>query len=184
MNWINLQKIFGAVLGTLLFIMAVGFLATSIYETKPGAGGGYTLETAEAEPVAEQVEAPAVEQVSLAALLANADMASGEKLAKKCTGCHSFAQDGTNKVGPALYGVVGRAIAGGEGFGYSDVLSGYNSEGRTWSFENLDAFLTRPKDYAPGTKMSFSGLKSETDRADLLAYMQSLSAAPVAFPTE
>lgn len=184
MNWIDLQKIFGAVLGTLLFIMAGGFLAESIYHPVAGEGGGYTIEVADAGHGEDHGEEAAVEEVSLAALLANADAAKGEKVVKKCTACHSFDEGGANKVGPALYDVVGRAIAGVDGFGYSDIFNEYKAEGRTWTYEDLDAFLLKPKDYAPGTKMSFAGLKKETDRADLLAYLQTLSASPVAFPSE
>lgn len=184
MNWIDLQKIFGAVLGTLLFIMAGGFLAETVYHPVAGAGGGYTIEVADAGAGDDGGEETAVEEVPLALLLANADVASGEKLFKKCSACHTFEQGGANKVGPALYGVVGSSIAHLDDFGYSDVLSGYKAEGKVWSYENLNAFLTKPKDFAPGTKMSFAGLKKETDRADLLAYLQTLSIAPVAFPTE
>ncbi|WP_299348727.1 cytochrome c family protein [uncultured Maritalea sp.] len=184
MNWIDLQKIFGAVLGTLLFIMAGGFLAETVYHPVAGSGGGYTLEAADAGHSDGDGAETVVEEVSLAALLANADAASGEKLIKKCTACHSFDEGGANKVGPALYGVVDRPIAGVDGFGYSDVFNGYKAEGKVWSYDDLNAFLTKPKDYAPGTKMSFAGLKKETDRADLLAYLQTLSASPVAFPTE
>jgi len=184
MNWIDLQKIFGAVLGTLLFIMAGGFLAETVYHSSEGTGGGYTLEVADAGHSDGHGEEAVVEEVSLASLLANADAAKGEKLIKKCTACHSFEEGGANKVGPALYGIVDRGIAAVDGFGYSDVLNGYKTEGKTWSYEDLNAFMTKPKDFAPGTKMSFAGLKKETDRANLLAYLQSLSAAPVAFPTE
>jgi len=184
MNWIDLQKIFGAVLGTLLFIMAGGFLAETVYHPSAGAGGGYTLEVADDGHGRDDGEEAVVEETPLAVLLANADVASGEKLVKKCTACHTFEEGGANKVGPGLYNIVGGSIAHLDDFGYSDVLSGYKAEGKIWSYENLNAFLTKPKDFAPGTKMSFAGLKKDTDRADLLAYLQTLSAAPVAFPTE
>lgn len=184
MNSIDLQKIFGAVLGALLFIMSVGFLAEALYHTEGGAGGGYTLAGAEEATDGEESGETAEAAVPLATLLASADAASGEKVVKKCTACHTFEEGGANKVGPALYGVVGRAIGGVDGFAYSDVFAQYNSEGRTWTYEDLDAFMSKPKDYAPGTKMSFAGLKKDTERADLLAYLQTLAASPVAFPVE
>ena len=181
MNWIDLQKIFGAVLGTLLFIMSVGFLAEALYHTEGGKGGGYTLAGAE-EAQGDDSETTEEVAVPLATLLASADASKGEKVLKKCTACHTFEEGGANKVGPALYGIVGRELAAVDGFAYSDIFNQYNSEGRTWTYEDLNAFLLKPKDYAPGTKMSFAGLKKETDRADLLAYLQTLSASPVAFP--
>lgn len=184
MNWIDLQKIFGAVLGALLFIMSVGFLAETLYHTEAGAGGGYTLAGAEEATDGEEGGETEVAAVPLATLLASADAASGEKVVKKCTACHTFEEGGANKVGPALYGVVDRAIGGVDGFSYSDIFNEYKAEGRVWTYEDLDAFLAKPKDYAPGTKMSFAGLKKETERADLLAYLQTLSSSPVPFPVE
>jgi len=184
MNWIDLQKIFGAILGTFLFIMAIGFLAEALYHPSHNAGGGYTLEAADDGHGGDDTTEVAEEVVPIGTLLAVADAAKGEKIFKKCAACHTAEAGGANKVGPALYDVVGREIAAGEGFGYSDVLVGYKAEGKTWTYEDLDAFLKKPKDYAPGTKMSFAGLKKETDRANLLAFMQTLSAAPVAFPAE
>ncbi len=184
MNSIDLQKIFGAVLGTFLFIMGVGFLAEAAYHTEPGPGGGYTLEAASGAHGDEAGGEAQTETVSLAALLADANVGKGVKVFKKCTACHTSEAGGANKVGPALYDIVGRSMAVADGFGYSDVFVGFQAEGRTWTYEDLNTFLTKPKDYAPGTKMSFAGLKKETDRANLLAYLQTLSASPVALPTE
>ena len=184
MNWIDLQKIFGAVLGTFLFIMSVGFLAEVLYHPEKGPGGGYALPGGEDSHGGEAAAVVEVAAVPLAELLANADPAKGEKVLKKCTACHTFEEGGSNKVGPALYDIVGRDFAAVDGFAYSDIFGQYKGEGRTWSYEDLNAFLLKPKDYAPGTKMSFAGLKKDADRANLLAYLQTLSANPVAFPTE
>jgi len=119
------------------------------------------------------------EELSVAALLPAADIAGGEKGAKKCASCHSFDDGGANKIGPNLYGVVGRDIGGVAGFAYSEALAGH---GGVWDFDALDAFLAKPKDFAPGTKMAYAGMRSAEDRADLILYLRSLAADPLPLP--
>lgn len=113
------------------------------------------------------------------ALLASADPAKGLKVFKKCGACHTATEGGKNKVGPALWDVVGRAKAGADGFKFSDVLK---EKGGDWSYEDLDQFLANPKGYAKGTKMSFAGLKKAGDRAAVILYLRSLSASPLPLP--
>lgn len=115
----------------------------------------------------------------IAALLAAADADAGARLSKKCAACHSFDKGGKNKVGPNLWDIVGKAIASGEGYKYSGVLAGLGGE---WTYDNLDAFLTKPKDFAAGTKMSFAGLKNAEDRADLIAFLRGRSDDPKPLP--
>jgi cytochrome c len=180
MDSFELNKIIGAVLGTLLFVMGVGFLAEAIYHPIENRGPGYALpepEVAEGGEVVE--EAPAV---PLAVLLTSASAERGAAAVRKCQSCHTFGEGEANKQGPNLYGVVGAAQAHLEGFAYSDILVQHHDEGLVWSYDNLDAFLTNPKGYAPGTKMGFAGVRSPEERADILAYLQTLAAAPVPFP--
>lgn len=132
------------------------------------------------EPAAEQ-QAAAGEGGGngVLAQLASADTAAGAKTARACNACHSFDKGGPNKVGPNLYGVVGADIASHEGYKYSDALAGKEGE---WSYENLSAFLTAPKDWAPGTKMSFAGVKKPEDLANLIAYLREQSDNPPPLP--
>lgn len=180
MDSFELNKIIGAVLGTLLFVMGVGFLAEAIYHPIEGRGPGYALpepEVSEGGAVAE-----AEPEVPLGVLLASASADRGASAVRKCQSCHTFGEGEANKQGPNLYGVVGNAQAHLEGFPYSDILMQHHNDGLTWTYENLDAFLTNPKGYAPGTKMGFAGVRSPEERADILAYLQTLSGSPVPFP--
>ena len=134
---------------------------------------GATTTTAEAA-------APAGPEPILA-LLASADLAAGEKLAKKCTACHSFDEGGKAKVGPNLWNVVNASTARDGGFAYSSALSGL---GGAWDYTSLNGFLHKPKKWLSGTKMNFAGLKKAEDRANIIAWMRSLSSAPVALPSD
>ena len=180
MDSFELNKIIGAVLGTLLFVMGAGFVAEAIYAPIEGRGPGYALP--EPEVAEHGAPADAAPEVPLGVLLAAADPAKGAAAVKKCAGCHNFGEGEGNKQGPALFGVVGRPEGGHEGFAYSEGMLAHNAAGDTWTYENLNAFLTKPSDYVPGTKMNFAGVRTAEERADILAYLQTLSATPVPFP--
>ncbi len=139
-------------------------------------------------PVPEGAEPAATDETiaedmgpTVIGLLAMADTAAGQKVAKKCNACHDLAKGGPNKVGPNLWGIVGAAVAGREGYKYSGALAGLGGD---WTYEALDAFLTKPKDFAPGTKMSFAGIKKPGDRANIIAFLRMLSDNPMALPGE
>lgn len=104
------------------------------------------------------------------------DAAAGEKVFRKCKACHAVGEGAENKVGPVLNGVVDRAVASAEGFSYSDVLTSLAAEGKTWTPEELAAFLEKPRNYAKGTKMSFAGLRKEEDRMNVIAYLATFAA--------
>ncbi|WP_082555373.1 c-type cytochrome [Devosia sp. Root635] len=180
MDSFELNKIMGAVLGTLLFVMGAGFVAEAIYHPIEGRGPGYALP--EPEAAAPGAVAEAAPEVPLGVLLASADPTKGAADVKKCQSCHNFGEGEPNKQGPHLYGVVGRPEGGVEGFAYSEGMLAHNAAGDTWTYENLNAFLTKPSDYVPGTKMTFSGIRTAEERADILAYLQTLSGSPVPFP--
>jgi len=126
---------------------------------------------------AQKTAAPAA--ANAMTMLASAAPKKGAKVFKKCKACHTTNKGGKNTVGPNLWDVVGRAKAAGAGFAYSGALKGLGGD---WSFADLDAFLTKPKAYAKGTKMSFVGLKKAGDRAAVLAYLRSLSDSPKPLP--
>ena len=181
MDSFELNKIMGAVLGTLLFVMGAGFVAEAIYHPIEDRGPGYALPEPEAAEHGGETAA-AEPEVPLGTLLASASAERGAASVKKCAGCHNFAEGEANKQGPLLYGVVGRPEGSHEGFTYSDGMMAHNAAGDTWTYENLNHFLTKPSDYVPGTKMNFAGIRTAEERADILAYLQTLSATPVPFP--
>lgn len=168
----TLTKIVAGICGTFLIFLFGNWAAESIYHTGPSGGHGeehaqaYVIETGEEEGGAEGE----AEVIDFAMILASADAASGEKdFGKKCGACHKV--DGANATGPHLDGAFGRDIGSVEGYGYSGILT--ELEG-TWTPDALNAFLAKPKDFAPGTKMTFAGLKKIEDRADIVAYLQSI----------
>lgn len=133
---------------------------------------GYVIEGVEAEGGGEQA-------VPLATLLANADPAKGEKIFAKCAACHSIDKGGANGVGPDLYGSMGKPHGHVAGFAYSDALK---AVGGNWDWEGMNAWLTSPRKYADGTKMSFAGLGNPEDRAALMLYLNNMSDSPIALP--
>jgi cytochrome c len=165
----TITKVVGAVCGSLLVFLMGSWAAGSIYGTPEVHGEeehpqAYAIEVAEAEPADSEA---AEEGPPFAEVFAAADATAGEKVFGKCKTCHKI--DGVNGTGPHLNGVVDRAKASVEGFGYSEALLAM--AGDAWSPENMNAFLTNPKGYMPGTKMNFAGLAKVEDRANLIAYL-------------
>ncbi len=145
-------------------IFAVVF-ANVTYNEKPVVKRGFEIPvSSDGKPVAKQEE----KVVDLATMMATADFDRGAKVFKKCATCHSVGKGEAAKVGPNLYGVVGRA-RGATAFSYSDAMK---AKGGAWDAESINAFITKPKDYLPGTKMGFAGLKKPQDRADVILYLQ------------
>jgi cytochrome c len=169
----TMTKAVAGVCGALLVFLLGNWAAGGIYAMGAGGHGGngegevaqaYVIDTGASEAPADGAEETAVD---FATLYAAADAAAGEKVFAKCKACHKL--DGADGTGPHLNGIVDKAKAASAGFGYSEALLAM--AGDTWTPENLDAFLTNPKGYAPGTKMSFAGLPKPEDRANLIAYL-------------
>jgi cytochrome c len=172
------NKIFGAVLGTGLLVFGLKIVGSSLFHGEAPEKAGFAISTAEAQTA--DAGAAAGPALSLGTLLAKADKAKGEASAKACLACHDFTKGGPNKVGPALYDVVGRPMGSAAGFAYSDGFKAMGS--KAWDYDALSTWLKKPSEFVKGTKMAFSGIAKDEDRANVLAYLGSLSDAPKPFP--
>jgi cytochrome c len=140
---------------------------------------GYTVEIENATTVSTSSSAKEEEKIDIVALMAMGDIATGEKVFKKCAACHSIIKGGKNAIGPALYNVVGRKVGSVEDYKYSKALEAYDKE---WTFEQLNGFLQKPAKYIKGTKMAYAGLRKESDRASVIKYLNENSDNPVPLP--
>ncbi|KUL96776.1 cytochrome C [Bosea sp. WAO] len=177
---IELNKIAGAGLSTLLVVMALNMGAGIVFAPKKPAIPGFDLPSLEPAAAGGGAAPAAVADEPIAVRLAKADPAKGEKAVGACKACHTFEKGGANKVGPHLFDVYGRAKGSVEGFGYSAAMKGKASE--KWEAEQLDGFLKNPKAYMPGTTMAFAGLGKPDTRADVVAYLNTLADAPKPLP--
>lgn len=181
MDSFELNKMIGAVLFCLLIIMGVNQFGNILVSPKKLAEPAYKIEVAEEAPKGGAGAAAKQEEADppIATLLASANADAGKKAFSKCAACHTPDKGGAAKVGPNLYDIVGAPKGHMDGFSYSD---GLKKTGGEWSYESLYAFLKSPKAYAPGTKMAYAGSKSAKERADLIAYLRSLSDNPKPLP--
>jgi cytochrome c len=170
------NKALAALLTAGIIASGSGVISRIIYHPSMPEENAYVIAVPEGESEGAAAEA---EATPLPVLLAAASPEAGQGEAKKCAACHTFESGGAAKIGPPLWGVVGRDIASVNGFAYSDALT--EKEG-SWTFEALNAFIGNPKGFAPGTKMAFAGIKKPEDRADVLVYLRSLADNPAPLP--
>jgi len=177
MDSFEINKIVAAVLLVALLIIGISKLSSIIFYVEKPEKPGYAVgvEQVSSSSTAKFEE----EKVDIATLMALGDVASGEKIFKKCAACHSINKGGSHKIGPALYNVVGRKIGGEAEYKYSKALVKYNKE---WNFEELNGFLLKPSKWIKGTKMAYAGLRKEKDRASIIKYLNQNSDNPLPLP--
>jgi cytochrome c len=178
MDHVNVNRVSLSALGAVLFVMLLTAFSNLVMSPRTPKVPGFAL-PAGAPATATAAAPAAAPEEPLPALLAKADAKKGQQDAKVCETCHNFQQGGGAKIGPDLWDAVGRKVASVPGFAYSDALKGVSGD---WSYEVLNKWITDPKAMAPGTKMTFPGEKDPHRRADILAYLQTLSDKPVPFP--
>lgn len=178
MDSLEFNKGLAAVLATVLVIMGLGIASDAIYPEPKTEKLAYSVDVPEAAADGTVVEK---EVISLATLMVTADAGKGERTFKQCVACHSIAKGGAHKVGPNLYGILGRELAATDYPSYSSAIKG---AGGVWTYEKLDAWLKAPKAVIAGTTMAYGGLRKPEKRAELLAYLRSMSDAPLALPVE
>jgi cytochrome c len=178
MDSFEINKILGAILFTCLVMLALNIAAGAMFSPVKPAKPGYEVAVEEKPAEGAKPEA-AAPQEPIEKLLASASVDKGAQSAKKCSACHTFTKGGPNRIGPNLYGVVGRPKASEAGFTYSDAMK---KKGGNWSIDDLSEFLTSPRTFVPGTKMTFVGLPKGSERADVIAYLNSLSDNPAPLP--
>ncbi len=179
---LEFNKVAAAVLTAGVVAMFSGFIGRELFHVEHLEEPAFKIASVTGEPHGGG-EKPAEEKIeSVLPLLASADPAHGQAIFKACAACHTADEGGPNKIGPNLWGVVGRPHAAHEGFAYSDAMKAF--AGQPWNYDDINHFIANPKKYAPGTKMTYAGLKKVQDRADVIAYLRTLSATPLPLPTQ
>ena len=177
MDSFEINKIVAAILMVALLVIGINKFSDIIFHVEKPKTSGYAVEVEQV--AAALTENTDVEKIDIAALMALGDITAGKKIFKKCAACHSIVKGGKNKIGPALYNVVGRKVGGIADYKYSKALASYDKE---WNFRELNGFLKKPAKYIKGTKMAYAGLRKETDRASIIKYLNQNSDNPVPLP--
>ena len=179
MDSFEINKIIAAILMVALLIIGIGKISDVVFHVEKPEKPGYAVEVEQIASSSSSTETVKEEVIDIAALMAMGDVTSGEKIFKKCAACHSIAKGGKNKIGPALYNVVGRKVGGVSDYKYSKALIEYEKE---WTYEELNGFLLKPAKWIKGTKMAYAGLRKEADRASIIKYLNQNSDNPLPLP--
>ena len=180
MDSFEINKIIAAVLIVALLVIGIGKLSDIIFHVEKPKTPGYAVEVEQVVASNNQSSSETTEEkIDISALMAMGDLATGEKVFKKCSACHSIVKGGKNNIGPALYNVVNRQVGVVNDYKYSKALAAY---GKNWTFEELNGYLIKPAKWIKGTKMSFAGLRKEKDRASVIKYLNQNSDNPLSLP--
>ena len=182
MDSFEFNKIAGAILGTALGVMAISIISEALFHSGEPEKPGFEVAVATAPAAGAASGGAAAPVVPIADRLAKADPAAGKQIASKCLACHTLDKGQPAKIGPNLYGIVGDPAAHMDGFKYSKAMEDKKAAGWIWDFDHLDAFITQPKAEVPGTAMGFAGLPKPEDRANVIAYLNTLSDNPKPLP--
>ena len=176
MDSFEINKIIAAVLVVFLVVFGISKISNLVYHVEKPNKSAYKVEVVK---VSSSKDSSATEAVDISALLVMGSVEHGQKIFKKCSACHSVKKGGKNKIGPALYNVLGRNMAALEDYKYSKALIVF---GKSWTFDQMNRFLIKPQAYIKGTKMAFAGLKKEKDRASIILFMNQNSDNPLPLP--
>ena len=180
MDSFELNKVIAAILMVALLIIGIGKLSNVIFHVEKPKTPGYSVEIEQTTTLDTVVSSETTEEkIDIAALISLGDLATGEKVFKKCSACHSIVKGGKNNIGPALYNVVGRKVGAVSDYKYSKALAAYDN---AWTFEELNGYLIKPAKWIKGTKMAFAGLRKEKDRASVILYLNQNSDNPLPLP--
>jgi cytochrome c len=179
MDSFELNKILGALLGTCIILLVTSFTASALFAPKMPEKPGFAIAAKSEEGGAKEAAGPAATE-PIEKLLQTASVEKGAAAAKKCQACHTFAKGDKNGVGPNLFGVVGDHKGEGRNFNFSAAMK---AKGGTWTIDDLNQFIASPKGFVPGTAMGFAGIPKDSERADVIAYLNSLSDSPQPLPT-
>ncbi len=179
MDSFEINKIIAAVLLIALLVIGIGKISDIAFHVDKLEKSAYKVDIQESRKISSAISEKIDEKVDISALLALGDISHGEKVFKKCSACHLVNKGGENKIGPALYGVLGRKVASKQDYKYSKAMAGYDKD---WTFEEMNGYLKKPQSYIKGTKMAFAGLRKERDRASVILYLNQNSDNPLPLP--
>jgi len=173
-----MNKIIVSIIFAVILILGINKIADSIFYVEKPEQSAYQVAsvTTAASATTSETSSESSESENIMALFASTSVDDGKKVFKKCAACHNIAKGGANKIGPALWGVIGRKVGSISDYKYSKAMAAH---GKSWSFEEMNGFLIKPKDWIKGTKMSFAGLKNAKDRAAVILYMNAFSDSPL-----